>query len=79
MKFFKVPFDVLIMRYYLLMFVVIASFIIDTPILGLLALPIFLSAMLGVSFNTKSKTSSEAKAETEKVYSLTSFESRKTA
>lgn len=43
------------MRYYLLMFVVIAAGFSGQWLLGILALPIFVSAILGVKISLKSK------------------------
>ncbi len=56
MKFFEARIDTIIMRYYLLMLIVIVPPFLGVPYLSLLALPVFLSAVLGVSFKrTKSK------------------------
>ncbi len=52
MKMFTLPFDKLILRFYLLMAVVIVPFFMGVPILALLALPVFLSALLGVEFTS---------------------------
>ena len=49
-KLFSLSFDKLIIRYYILMAVVIAAFFANVPLLALLALPIFLSSILGVQF-----------------------------
>ena len=52
-KLFNISFDKVIYRYYLMMFVVIASFYAGIPLIALLALPIFLSAILGMDFKLK--------------------------
>ena len=51
MKFFTASFDTVLIRYYLLMVVVVGSFLIGAPLLAFLALPIFLSAFMGINFN----------------------------
>ena len=48
MKLFALPFDKLIIRFYLLMAVVIVPFFIGIPALAILALPVFLTSILGV-------------------------------
>ncbi len=48
-KMFSLSFDKLILRYYLLMAVVIAAFFAEVPLFALLALPIFLTSILGLS------------------------------
>lgn len=55
MKLFEANFDTILWRFYLLMTVVIGSFLVGVPLLALLALPIFLTAMLGISFDFKKK------------------------
>lgn len=49
MTYFTASFETIILRLYLLMAVVIIPFLIGAPILSLIALPIFLSCMLGIS------------------------------
>lgn len=49
MKFFKASFVTIILRYYLMMFVVVGSYVINMEYLALLALPIFISAMMGIT------------------------------
>lgn len=55
MKPFEIQIDTLIIRFYLMMAVIIGSFFAGVPYLALLALPIFLSAMMGVKFFPKKK------------------------
>ena len=50
MKFFKASFATIILRYYLMMFVVVGAFVINMEYLAILSLPIFLSAIMGVKF-----------------------------
>ena len=54
-KLFDLHFDQLLIRYYLLMGVVIASLFAGIPALALLSLPIFLSALLGARFTWRTK------------------------
>lgn len=49
-KFFNLNFGTVLLRFYLMMGVVIAAGFSGYWLVGLLALPIFLSIMLGVSF-----------------------------
>jgi len=48
-EFLKLNLGAVIFRYYLLMMIVIAAGFLAMPALGLIALPVFLSAILGVS------------------------------
>lgn len=50
MKFFELEIDKIIIRYYLMMAAVIVPFLIGVPLLAILALPIFLSALMGIKF-----------------------------
>lgn len=52
MKPFEAKVETIILRYYLLMAVVIIPFFIGLPLLALAALPIFIIAILGISFNS---------------------------
>ncbi len=58
MKLFDANFDTILWRFYLLMIVVIVPFVFGIPFLAIFALPVFLSALLGVSFKKKSKENS---------------------
>lgn len=60
MKFFSIAFDTIIWRFYLLMAVTVIPFLLGVYGLALLAVPVFLSIMLGVSF-TKQKGNSQTK------------------
>ncbi len=53
MKPFDIRFDILFIRFYLMMAVIIGSFFAGVPYLAVLGLPIFLSALLGIRFNKK--------------------------
>lgn len=59
MQFFTLSFDKIVLRYFLMMGVVIASVFAGQPLFAILALPIFLSAVLGISFRVP--TSGKAK------------------
>lgn len=50
MKPFKASLENTIWRFYLLMAIVIGAFFAGVPVLAVLALPVFISAMLGISF-----------------------------
>ena len=63
MKLFNLNFASLILRFYLLMAIVIGAFFMGYPILAFLALPVFFSAMMGISFSrAKNKVTSAARA-----------------
>ena len=55
--------ETVILRYYLMMLVVIAGGFLGSWLIALLALPIFLSAILGISFqfNKKEETKNKVK------------------
>ena len=55
MKYFNLSIDTLIMRFYLLMVVVIVSIFAGVPELSFLAVPIFLSGILGITIEKKNK------------------------
>lgn len=62
MTLYTASFETVIWRFYLLMAVVVISFFIGAPELALLSVPIFLSAMLGVSFEkTEAESTEEVK------------------
>ena len=62
MKLFNLNFASLILRFYLLMAIVIGAFFIGYPILSILALPVFFSAMMGMRFTrVKNKVTSPAR------------------
>ena len=52
MKAFNLSFATVLMRFYLMMGIIIGSLFIGQPLLAFLALPVFLSAILGVEINT---------------------------
>ena len=49
MKYFNLRIDTLILRFYLLMAIVLISVFAGIPFMAILALPVFLSGMLGVT------------------------------
>jgi hypothetical protein len=50
---YQLRFDTLILRFYLMMAVVILSGFLNMWVLSLLALPIFLTCLMGTSFTTR--------------------------
>lgn len=50
MKAFEAKFDTIIWRYYLMMASVIIPFFLGVPLISLIALPLFLISILGISF-----------------------------
>ncbi len=50
MKFFTLSLGTMLVRYYLMMACVVIALFIGQPLLALLAIPLFLSAVLGISF-----------------------------
>lgn len=50
MKFFAASVETIVWRLYMLMLAVVVPFMIGVPALAIVALPIFLSGLLGVSF-----------------------------
>jgi hypothetical protein len=58
MKITSASFDTVILRFYFMMVIVIGSFVIGYPALAILAVPVFLSALAGVSFK-KEKTETQ--------------------
>jgi len=50
MRFFALTFDKVLLRFFLMMACVIGGLFAGQPLIAILALPIFLSAVLGVSF-----------------------------
>lgn len=64
MKFFEASVETIIIRYYVMMAVVIIPFVIGIPILAVVALPIFLSALMGISFKrTRNKSVSSERTD----------------
>ena len=60
-KTFNLGWDVILLRYFLMMFVVIVGVLSHTWALAFLAFPLFLLAILGVSFQWKKEKVSNAK------------------
>ncbi len=63
MRFFALTFDKVLLRFFLMMTCVIVGLFVGQPLLALLALPIFLSAILGVSFIPEAKKETGTKAQ----------------
>lgn len=63
MRFFALTFDKVLLRFFLMMTCVIVGLFVGQPLLALLALPIFLSAVLGVSFLPEEQKSAGQKAQ----------------
>lgn len=58
MKAFEASFDTIVWRYYLMMLIVIVPFFLGIPLLSLLALPMFLVSILGISFKKQNEEAS---------------------
>ena len=55
MTFFTASIGTTAIRFYLMMAIIIGSFLGGVPLLGILALPVFLAALTGVSIGSKPK------------------------
>ncbi len=64
MKFFQLDFTTFILRFYLMMAVVIVALFAGYPALASLALPIFLSAMMGIQFTPRLSTKKQKVSKT---------------
>ncbi len=53
MKMYDASFDTIFLRFNLMMAVVVVPFVLDIPVVAILALPIFLSCMFGIRFFPK--------------------------
>ena len=62
MKYFALSLPQLVLRFYLLMAIVIAAFFLHTFWLALLALPVFISCMLGIGLPRPSQRHAPTKA-----------------
>ncbi|MCB0522053.1 MAG: hypothetical protein H6577_14455 [Lewinellaceae bacterium] len=60
MKFFGLSLDTLLLRYFLMMAIIIVAGFVGQWWLAILAFPIFMSTIMGISFKSKNK---EVKAE----------------
>lgn len=56
MTFFTASIETSALRFFLMMAIIIIALFSSFPILGVLALPVFLAALTGVSFNKQPKT-----------------------
>lgn len=56
MRFFALSFEYMLIRYFLMMACVIGGLFVGQPLITFLALPVFLSAILGVSFRPETTT-----------------------
>ncbi|WP_116108636.1 hypothetical protein [Lewinella sp. IMCC34191] len=61
MRFYAITFDKVVIRFYLMMGVVLLGMFSGYYAIALLALPIFLSAILGVSFRAETTAATESK------------------
>lgn len=61
MRFFTCTVDKVLIRFFLMMVAVIGGMFAGQPLIVLLALPLFLSAMLGISFMPEEAVAEEAK------------------
>ena len=59
MTFFTASLQTVLIRYYLMMAVIIVSFLVGYPILALLAFPIFISAIAAISIKKETKKASQ--------------------
>lgn len=57
MRFFALSFDKVLLRFFLMMACVIIGVFSGQPLVTILALPLFLSAIMGVSFQPEEKQS----------------------
>jgi len=55
MHLFEATIKTVVMRFYLMMIIIVAALFLKIPLLALLAAPLFLSALLGVSFGKGNK------------------------
>lgn len=60
MRFFALTFDKVLVRFYLMMACVIGGLFTGQPLIAILALPLFLSAVLGISFLPEAQDKKEA-------------------
>lgn len=60
MRFYALPIHQLVLRFYLMMGIILLAGFSGYFLLGLLALPVFLSAMLGISFHLRPRPSEVA-------------------
>lgn len=63
LKAFKISISTVVLRFYLMMTLVVVAGFSGYWLVGLLALPVFLSIMMGVSFSWKSKFEKPTPAE----------------
>lgn len=56
MKIGNASFSAVIIRYYAMMFMVVMPFLIGVPLLAIFAVPIFLSALLGIDFKSEKRS-----------------------
>ena len=66
MKLFSLNFASLILRFYLLMAIIIGAYFLGYPILAFLALPVFISAMMGIKFTRTKKAATATSKENTK-------------
>jgi len=67
MTFYTASFETVTLRFALMMGVIIVSFTLGHPIFGIIGLPIFISAMLGISFTNTPKKTKKLNAATKQI------------
>ncbi|MFK8164031.1 MAG: hypothetical protein AB8H12_16420 [Lewinella sp.] len=55
MRFFALTFDKVLIRFFLMMVLIVGGMFAGQPLVALLGLPLFLSAILGISFMPETK------------------------
>lgn len=65
MKLCNVSFSTVLLRFYLMMVVIIAAFLVGYPLLALIGVPIFLTALMGVDFEMNKILKFSAKTQKE--------------
>jgi len=66
MRFFALTFDKVLIRFYLMMLLIIGGMFAGQPLIAVFALPLFLSAILGVSFMPEEKETAIMKMNNDK-------------
>lgn len=61
MTFFTASFEIVLIRYFIMMAVIVASFSFGYPVISILGFFIFLTAITAVSFKTKDKQTKQQK------------------
>lgn len=61
MKLCKASFSTVLLRFYLMMIIIVAAFLMGYPILALFGVPVFLTALMGIDFEIKKSLSYKSK------------------